>query len=103
MPRFGHCLIGFDASIVVSLQSSSCLTPDPVNAGPFHSAHTTMALVHSAERRFEVRSCEPTSKGRPSSVKQLRTIRSRELLALMAHDHRLSGSYLVLPQCRTPR
>ena len=49
-------------------------------------------LSTAAERRFEVRSCKPTSRGRPSSVKQLRTIRSRELLVLMAHDCRLSGS-----------
>jgi hypothetical protein len=46
-------------------------------------------LSTAAERRFEVRSCKPTSRGRPSSVKQLRTIRSRELLVLMAHDYRL--------------
>ena len=48
-------------------------------------------LSTAAERRFEVRSCKPTSRGRPSSVKQLRTIRSRELLVLMAHDCRQSG------------
>src|ERR1700758_3772858 len=48
-------------------------------------------LSTAAERRFEVRSCKPTSRGRPSSVKQLRTIRSREFLVLMAHNCRLSG------------
>ncbi len=78
---------------MVSLQSSSCLTPDPVAAGPFPSALTTMAFVHSRRRRFEVRSCKPTSRGRPSSVKQLRTLRSCELRVLMAHDCRLTGSY----------
>src|SRR5215469_1752713 len=79
--------------MVVSLRSSSCLTPDPVDAGPFPSALTTMALNHSRRRWFEVRSCKPTSRGRPSSVKQLRILLSCEIRVLMAHDDRQTGSY----------
>lgn len=65
---------------MVPLQSSSCLTPDPVNAGPFPSALTTMAFDHSRRRWFGVCSCKPTPRGRPSSVKQLRAYSSCELL-----------------------
>jgi hypothetical protein len=50
--------------------------------------HAPWLLTKAAERRFEVRSCKPTSRGRPSSVKQLRTLRSCELRVLMAHYHR---------------
>jgi hypothetical protein len=34
--------VAFDTSTVVPLRSSSCLIPDPVRAGPFPSAHTTL-------------------------------------------------------------
>ncbi len=54
------------------MQSSSCLIPDPVNARPFPSALTTMALGHSRRRWFGTCSCKPVPRGLPSSDKQLR-------------------------------
>ena len=60
--------IVFDTSIVVPLRSSSCLLPDPVTAGPFPSALTTMAFDHSRRRWFEARACTPAPRGLPSSV-----------------------------------
>ena len=82
------------------MQSSSCLTPDPVVAGPFPSALTTMAFDHSRQRWFEVHSCKSTSRGRPSSVKQLRTCCSFDLHVLMAHYCRStvqSAEFLIMP------
>jgi hypothetical protein len=90
------CLIGFDSSIVVSLQSSSCLTPGPVSPGLFLPRSRPWLLSTAAERWFEVRSCKPTSRGRPSSVKQLRTLRSCKLRVLMAHCHRLPVNYYLM-------
>src|ERR1700724_441 len=57
---------------MVPLGSSSCLIPDPVNARPFPSALTTMALGHSRRRWFGTCSCKPVPRGLPSSDKQLR-------------------------------
>jgi len=71
-PRFWHRHIAFDTSTVVPLGSSSCLIPDPVNARPFPSALTTMALGHSRRRWFGTCSCKPVPRGLPSSDKQLR-------------------------------
>src|ERR1035438_4345453 len=67
------CLIGFDTSIVVSLQSSSCLTPGPVSPGLFLPRSRPWLLSTAAERWFGARSCKPVPRGPPSSVKQLRT------------------------------
>src|SRR5262249_23823304 len=69
-PRFRHRSYAFDASIVVSLQSSSCLSPDLVLARPFPSALTTMAFDHSRRRWFGTCSCKPIPRGLPSSVEQ---------------------------------
>src|SRR3984893_16249426 len=55
-----------------SCNTSSCLIPDPVNARPFPSALTTMALGHSRRRWFGTCSCKPVPRGLPSSDKQLR-------------------------------
>jgi hypothetical protein len=52
---------------VVSFQSSSCLLPDPVIAGPFAFALTTMAFDQSRRRWFGIRSCKPIAEG-PSLI-----------------------------------
>ena len=65
--------VAFDTSSVVPLRSSSCLSPDPVIAGPFPYALTTMAFDHSRQRWFETSACTPVPRGPPSSVEQLRT------------------------------
>jgi hypothetical protein len=64
-PRFGHRHIAFDTSTVVPLGSYSCLIPDPVNARPFPSALTTIALGHSRRRWFGTCSCKPVPRGLP--------------------------------------
>jgi hypothetical protein len=62
-PRFRHRPYAFDTSTVVSLQSSSCLSPDLVLARPFPSALTTMAFDHSRRRWFGTCSCKPVPVG----------------------------------------
>src|ERR1019366_6974661 len=47
------CLIGFDTSIVVSLQSSSCLTPGPVSPGLFLPRSRPWLLSTAAEGGLE--------------------------------------------------
>jgi hypothetical protein len=51
---------------------------------------------NSRRRWFEVRSCKPTSRGRPSSAKQLRILLSCEIRVLMAHYHRQSVHYQLV-------
>lgn len=69
---------------------------DPVSPGLFLSRSRPWLLTAAAERWFEVRSCRATSRGRPSSVKQLRTLRFCKLRVLMAHDYRLSYRFHAL-------
>jgi hypothetical protein len=48
---------------------------------------------NSRRRWFGVRSCKPTSRGRPSSVKQLRILLSCEIRVLMArYERQYAGS-----------
>ena len=67
-PRFRHRPYAFDTSSVVSLQSSSCQSPDLVLPRPFPSALTTMAFDHSRQWWFGTCSCQPVPRGRPSSI-----------------------------------
>jgi hypothetical protein len=86
---FGHHLFTFDTSSVIPLRSSSCLSPDPINPRPFPSAFTTMAFDHSRRRWFGTCSCKPIPRGRPSSVKQLRTQTAcLVVFVLVAHNCR---------------
>ncbi len=62
---FGLHLTILDTSTVVPFRSSSCQSPDPILAGPFPYALTTMAFDHSRQRRFEINSCKPVSRGLP--------------------------------------
>ena len=87
---FGHHLKPFDTSSVVPLRSSSCRSPDPIIAGPFPYALTTMAFDHSRQRWFETSACTPVPRGPPSSVKQLRT-RCLAARALVAHLNPVRG------------
>ena len=84
-PRFRHRPYAFDTSSVVSLQSSSCQSPDLVLPRPFPPALTTMAFDHSRQGWFGTCSCQPVPRGRPSSIKQLHTLGPPRPFALVAH------------------
>src|SRR5262249_30710988 len=103
-----HLRFRFDTSPVVPLQSSSCLSPDPVTSQPFPSAFTTVAFGQSRRRWFGACSCKPTPRGRPSSVEQLCTSSALRLFAvLVAHYNRETvdwnralGQEFTCPTCR---
>jgi hypothetical protein len=52
------------------------MEPDLVIAKPSPSAFTTIAFDYSSRRWFETCSCKPVPRGLPSSVKQLRNLKS---------------------------
>src|SRR5215471_9503592 len=94
---FGHRLYTFDTSAVVPLRSSSCRSPDPVNPSLFLPRSRPWLLAKAAEGGFGACSCKPTPRGRPSSVKQLRTSSAFRLFAvLVAHYCRLTGNLNML-------